>query len=237
MDTEISANARRAFAVVAVVAWFGMGLNFILTLFNAYPTVQTDPTLLGNNTDGIAGVIGRMIDFFSYFTIVSNILVAIVMTSLALGKLRPTFWGRVFRLDSLMMISITGIIFVALLAPTAHPVGLYVVTNAVEHYLVPVLVVLTWLIWGPRRWFSITGILAALIIPVIWAVYCLVRGAVINAYPYPFLNVAKYGLSTVLVTIVEVAILGIVIGLIYWGIDAIIVRVSTRNKVSVKVSA
>lgn len=216
---EYSENARRAFAVVAILAWFGMGLNLLLTVFNVYPSLNTDPTALGFNPDGIAGVIGRVLDFFTYFTIWSNILVAIVMTMLWRRTPLPTFVVRVLRLDSLVMITVTALVFIALLAPDVQLQGLEYVTNTIEHYLVPLLVIVTWLIWGPRRWIRLVDIPAALIIPIVWAIWALLRGAVINAYPYGFLNVAVHGLGTVIITIVEIAVFGMVLGLIFFLVD------------------
>lgn len=228
---EYSETARKVFGLLALITWANLALNFTLTIFNVYPSQNTNPNLLGFNPDGIAGLIGRSIDFFSYFTIVSNIVVALVLTWLwRRGSGWPSYWTRVFRLDSLMMITITCIVYIALLAPTANPRGLEVVTNALEHYIVPILVIITWLIWGPRGWFSVSAIFAALVVPILWAGYSLLRGAVIHAYPYPFLNVDALGFTAVLTTILEIAVFGVVLGFVFWGIEAVIVRVGSRTR-------
>jgi hypothetical protein len=60
------------------------------------------------------------------------------------------------------------------------------------------------------------------VIPLAWAAYTLVRGVFIDAYPYGFVNVADLGLQSVLVNIAEIAAFGIVLGLIFWGLDRLI---------------
>lgn len=194
----------------------------VLTIFNVYPPVDIQPNTLGNNPSGIEGLPGRVIDSLSYFTNLSNLLVAIVLTMLARN---PDRGGRVWhavRMDSLVMISITGLIYAIVLAPDAQVEGLDIIVNAIKHYIVPVLTVFLWLLLGPRRQLTFASVFTALVIPITWAAYTLVRGEFIQAYPYGFLNVIAYGLPAVLVNIAGVAALGIVLGLIFWAIDRLL---------------
>lgn len=219
-ESHLDGYPRLLFGLNALAAWSGIVLQLVITGSDMYRYTSTDPNLLGNNTSAV----GRLIDMFSYFTILSNLTVAIVMTILAL---RPRTSGRVFkvlRLDALVMITITGLLYALLLAASANNQGLQSVASAIEHDIVPILTVVVWLLVGPRDWIRLWMIPASLILPLAWAAYTLVRGAVINAYPYPFLNVAKYGLSSVVITILEIAVVGIVFGLVFWGIDRLLGR-------------
>jgi hypothetical protein len=222
--TQSSRAAHLAFGATAILAWFGMALNLILSALGTYPSLQTVPTLLGFNDPGIAGLPGRVFDFFTYFTIISNILVAIVMTMLWRN---PNRMGVIFRtifLDALLMISVTGLIYGVILAGGSKLQGLEVVTNTVEHYLVPLAAIITFILYGPRGRIRIGTIFAALILPIGWAVFALVRGAIINAYPYSFLDVSNLGYGTVFVNIFGIAVFGVVIGFILWAIDRLILR-------------
>lgn len=212
-------HAQIAFGIIALLAWFGMALNFVLTVLGVYPSTNTNPTLLGFNEPGLAGLPGRVFDFFTYFTILSNIVVAIIFTMLWRNPERRSTVFRTFFLDALLMISITGLIYGIVLAGGAHPQGLEHVTNTIEHYIVPALVVIVFIIYGPRRMIRLGTVFSALILPICWAIFALIRGGVITAYPYGFLDVADLGLTQVLINIVGVAILGIIIGLIYLLID------------------
>jgi len=211
--------ARPLFLVTALSATFGAGLSFILTVLGTYPSLNTDPSLLGNPDQG---ALGRIFDFFTYFTQWSNILVAVIMWMLVANPRRNGKVFRVLRLDTILMISVTGIIYQGLLASGAKNVGLELVTNFFLHQLTPIVVVVVWLLVGPRRQFKWLDIPLALILPIVWAVFALVRGTVINAYPYGFLDTDKHGLGTVIVTVIAIAIFGVIISAIYLGLDRLL---------------
>lgn len=211
---------RLLFALNAACAWVGLLLDTYSSAvgLNDYP--HPDPHLLGDNSSAV----GRLIDTYSYFTILSVLLVAVIMTILAI---KPSGHGRVFkvlRLDTLVMITVTGIIFWALLAGTFTPLGIDVISNQFDHTITPVVTIVVFLLVGPRNWIRWWTIPAAIVLPLAWAVYTLVRGSFIQAYPYTFLDVSKWGLASVLTTTAMIMVFGIVIGLIYWGLDALLGR-------------
>lgn len=210
----------------ALLACAGVLMSFVLAALGTYPSQNTDPTQLGNPDQG---AIGRILDYFTYFTIWSNIIVAIVMTMMAFNPSRNSFIFRVVRLDALLMITVTGIIYNAILAGSAKLQGFEVVTNFFNHLLVPIVTVVVWLLVGPRGWINWRIIGASLIIPIVWLVWALARGAVIGAYPYGFLNVAKFGYGTVLINVVGIVIFAIVLCVIFWGIDSLIRRVARSS--------
>ena len=227
-DTVNAAPWRRLlFALNALVAWFGVLLSFTLAALGTYPSGNTDPTLLGNPEQG---PLGRIFDFFTYFTEWSNIIVAVIMTMLALNPTRDSFWFRVFRLDALLMITITGLIYNAVLAANAKNVGLEVMSNFFVHVATPALTFAIWLVAGPRGWINWRIIFSALIIPIVWLVFALIRGAFINAYPYGFLNVATYGYGTVLLNVLYVVITAIVLCVIFWGLDWVVRKMVPDNR-------
>jgi len=215
-------SIRRAYAIAAGITWFGLGLGMVLTIFNVYPPVDVPPGALGVNPDGIAGLAGRVTDSLSYFTNLSNIIVAIVFTKLARNPDRGGGVWHAVRMDSLVMISITGLIYAIVLAPNAQVEGLDIIVNALKHYIVPVMTVALWLIVGPRRQVTFASVFTAIVIPITWAAYTLIRGHFIERYPYDFLNVVAYGLPAVLTNIAGVAALGIVLGLVFWAIDRLL---------------
>lgn len=226
IDTAVRAPAKgkAAFGATALLAGFGMALNLTLTALGTYPSTQTVPTLLGFNEPGLAGMPGRVFDFLSYFTILSNVVVIVVMAMLWRDPGRAGGVFRVLRMDALVMITVTGLIYWVVLAGSAELQGLEHVTNLIEHTLVPIATVVVFLVFGPRGQFRLSTVFAALILPIAWAVVTLVRGAVISAYPYGFINVAQHGYASVLTSIAGVAVLGILIGLLYLGLDRLLVR-------------
>ena len=153
----------RAYLVLAVVAWIGVALGLFVTFSGLYPTTGAGPTSF---TNADSGLLSGIVDYCSYFTHVSNILVAVVATILARTPERS---GRIFNvliLDGLVMIAVTGIVYNVLLAPVAPPQeGWEVPSNIVQHIVTPILTVLVFLIVGQHGRWSWRTPLQALSIP------------------------------------------------------------------------
>ena len=197
----------------------------MLSAGGIYPSTQTVPSQFGYaNATGLAGAVGRTLDFFSYFTIWSNIVVAVVATLLAIDPARDSRLLRVLRLDALLMITITGIVYAVVLAPNAHLTGWQVPANSLLHQITPLVTVVVWLVVGPRGWIAWRTVPESLVLPVVWIVFTLVRGAVIGAYPYPFIDVVKLGYGHVLVNLVVIAVIGVVIAVVLLGVDRLLSR-------------
>lgn len=222
--------ARILFIINAVVAWCALALSFTLNISGYYldSIDPATPTILGNTAEGIATPLERFFDWITYFTIWSNALVAIVMTVLVFKPglfTRPDrvgFIWRTLRLDSIIMIGVTGVIFNLLLSTEKS--GWDAVSNFMVHILSPIVATLVWFIAGPRGLISVKIIPAMLVVPIAWLVFALVRGGVINAYPYPFLDVATKGMASVLQFVVAIVVVALVWSFILWAIDRLLSR-------------
>ncbi len=216
--------ARPLFGVNALAAWASLGIQLWLSAGGVYPFTPTSASSLGWNQPGTAGALGRILDYLSYFTILSNIVVAVVMTMLWLRPDDVTYVRRVLRLDALLMITITGLVYAIVLAPISNPQGWQAVANDGLHFVVPTLTVFVWLVAGPRGWLEARIVPAALLLPLAWIAYTVVRGAVISAYPYPFLDVVTKGYGTVALNILGILVLGVVLALAFVGVDHLLGR-------------
>ena len=223
--------ARPLFILNAAVAWFAVALSLSLNLTGYYVDTldPTRPTLLGNVPDGIDTPIKRFFDWITYFTIWSNTTVAVVMTVLATRPnlfLRKDQVGgiwRTLRLDSVLMITVTGVVFNLLLAESGKQ-GLDWLSNNMLHVITPLLTFVVFVIAGPRGLLNVRVVFAALILPLIWAGFALARGAIIVAYPYPFLDAATNGWGPVFTFVIVIIVFAIILSFIFWGIDALIRR-------------
>lgn len=220
----ISGAARRAFAANAAIAWLGVVLTVILSGVGAYTFQEVEPGLYGEHPDGLAGVVSRLGDTASYFTIWSNVVVAVTMTLLARQPLRATPLLRVLRLDSILMITITAIVYAVLLAPSTEVVGWSRLTDPILHQITPAVTVIVWVVFGPRGWINRRTLLPALIVPIVWVAWILLRGSVIDAYPYDFVNISVYGVGPVTATMAGILAFGLVVMAIYWGVDVALRR-------------
>ncbi|HET7902734.1 MAG TPA: Pr6Pr family membrane protein [Candidatus Nanopelagicales bacterium] len=220
---------RPLIAVNALAAWFGVLLSAYLSV-SGYYLGKEDPakvSILGNVPSGHDQWYERLFDWLTYFTIWSNIVVAVVLTVL---WLRPGvfarrdgtgFVWRALRLDSVLMIVITGIVYNLVLA-TGGKTGADLVSDTTLHVVVPVLTLVVWLLAGPRGLLDLRVIAASLVLPIGWAAMALVRGAVVGAYPYPFLDVAKNGFASVLAFVGVILVVAVVLALVLLGLDRVL---------------
>ena len=221
---DLPRGARAAYAVNAGVAWLGVVLTLLISALDGYDRGPVDPGLYGDTATGLGGAPARLLDSLSYFTIWSNIVVAVSVTLLLASPLPATGARKVLRLAGLLMITVTGIVYQLLLAPTAMVTGWSVLTNPILHIVTPILTVVVWLVWGPRGWTSWRLVGASMLLPLAWIVWMLARGAVIGSYPYGFVNVDELGWPSVLATLGQIVVFGVIIGALLHGIDRLLVR-------------
>lgn len=156
-----------------------------------------------------AALSGGLGDFFSYFTILSNILGTLVF--LAAGAIAVAGRGRagsdvpgLLRGAAALYLVITGIVYGIALAHYDTPQVIPWV-NTVVHRVTPAVFAVDWLIDPPRRAPRFPRALVWLIFPVAYLVYSLARGAAVGWYPYPFLDPRVHGYAAVAVGCVLVA--------------------------------
>lgn len=162
---------------------------------------------------------GRVLNFFSYFTIQSNILLAIGAATLVVDPQRDGPGWRVLRFSGVLGMTITGIVFVTVLRPLVDLDGVRVLTNAGEHYVGPVLAVVGWLLFGPRPRLSWRIIGLTMLWPIGYLVYTLIRGELVAWYPYPFVDVIEHGLGRVLLNSLMITALFMAIAWAYLALD------------------
>lgn len=168
--------ARLAFAATAIVA-----MTYQFATLNASP--------------GYAKA-----NFFSFFTIQSNILAVAALFALvvrARSRRTPLFDG--VRGAAVLYMAITGIVFALLLSGLQEELQTAIPwVDFIVHKLMPVVLVADLLIDPPRHRLPRWTALAWLAYPVGWFAYTLVRGANVDWYPYPFVDVSKLGYDGVL---------------------------------------
>ncbi|MFC0527462.1 Pr6Pr family membrane protein [Phytohabitans kaempferiae] len=161
----------------------------------------------------------RVVNMFSYFTIQSNLLVLAAAATLAAVPARDGRWWRVLRLDGLLGITITGIVYATVLAGNRSLEGIEVWLNAAFHFFCPCWTLLGWLLFGPRPRITWWVVGAAFAWPAAWVAYTLVRGAVTGWYPYPFLDVGDLGYPVALRNVGFVLVLALAIAAILRYLD------------------
>lgn len=167
-------------------------------------------------------LIGRgqfeVVNFFSFFTVESNLFAAIILLysgNYVLTKRTPSSRLNWLRGASTLYMAITGIVFSLLLAGLEN-VQLTAVPwdNTVLHYIMPLAVVGLWLIDPPKQRFSYTKSLVWILFPLGYGAYTWIRGAIVGWYPYPFMNPDVSGISGLVAVSIGIAIGSALLGLI-----------------------
>jgi hypothetical protein len=162
----------------------------------------------------------RLVRLFSYFTIESNLIVLVTATLLALRPMRDGKIWRIARLDGLLGIVITGLVFAIVLAPQVHLTGAALVATIGFHYIAPWATLAAWLLFGPRPRLTWAVVAAAFVWPCAWLVYIFVQGGFTRWYPYPFLDATALGTGTALRNALLVLVIGVVIAVAFKLLDA-----------------
>lgn len=207
------ANLKQTFLILlAVIAWLAVLLQIALAVRTV--TAAGQSPLLG------------VVNTLSYFTILTNLIVAIVSTASALrGVSNPvdtsdTFLTRPSILSAVAVyIFVVGLTYSLLLRSIWDPTGLSAVLDVSLHDITPILYVLFWFFFVPKGTLRWSHPVYWLIYPVLYVVYCLVCGAVTGRYPYYFVDVTLLGYSKALLNTALMLIGFWIVGLVVVAID------------------
>jgi len=141
------------------------------------------------------------VHFFSFFTILTNViaagamLVPVVAPDSRLGRFldRPSV-----RTAIVGYIVIVGTVYYTLLRKLDNATGLHLYLEYVLHYVTPPLFVIDWLLFVPKGEIGWRNGLDSLAYPIAYLVWTMVHGAFAGWYPYPFIDVSKLGYGRML---------------------------------------
>lgn len=180
------------------------------------------------------------VNFFSFFTIDSNVGTVVVFLVGAVLLLRgggeDPHWFAVLRGSVTSYMAVTGIVYNMLLRGINVSEGSVLPwSNEVLHVVGPLLMVIDWLFAPGRSRLEWKTIGTIVIFPLVWAVYTMIRGPLAyndiagepTWYPYPFLNPANSSVGYVSVAF-YVLLIAAIIGLVGAGVIWVSRRRSRR---------
>ncbi|MFV8379425.1 Pr6Pr family membrane protein [Flavobacterium sp. LB3R33] len=194
----------RFLGIIAIVSWFAVALQLYLIILNRVVSLPE-----------------TIVRFFSFFTIQTNILVAICFTFLWLKP--KSKWGLFFSKPKnttaiTLYITIVGLVYNAILKFLWAPTGLQKVVDELLHSVIPLLVLLYWVLFVPKKALEFKNIFLWLIFPAVYLVYTLIRGAFFSFYPYPFVDVNLLGYNKVLLNSFFMLLAFLFFGTLFIGI-------------------
>jgi hypothetical protein len=179
----------------------------------------------------------NVLEMLSYYTIQSNVLVAVFFGILCWfdWKKQPwdDAWSRVLTGIFTIGITITMLVFHVLIAPTIASGGEYVVgslRDSMVHTVTPMLTLMHWFLFSPKGSMKATDPLFYLIQPIDYVVYLVIYtslggrftwGGVQSMYPYFFLNLEFYGVLGVLQFSAIILLLYLVLGYLLYFLDGV----------------
>jgi hypothetical protein len=185
--------ARACFGATAAVVLVGLVIQAGVVATNDAAVFPTVP--------------GRIFNMFCVFTVQSNTLVGVTTLMLALQPDRRSTSFRAARLAGLVGIVVTFIVYHAAISHLLELDGWALAADNLLHTVVPVLAVVGWLLYGPRGMTSARIAVLAAVFPICWMAFTLVRGPIVNWYPYHFIDVDKLGYGKVAINSVWIAVL------------------------------
>lgn len=161
-------------------------------------------------------------NYFSYFTIQSNVLGVIVLLIGGLRDPRSHRW-QLWRGAATLYLVITGIIYAVLLANIDVMLTDKWI-NTVEHRLIPIVLFLDWLLVPAGL--AVSGRLVGmwLIYPIVYGVYSLIRGPIVDWYPYPFLDPREQGYLSLSIGLVILVVVFALLAVSVAAVDGVLGR-------------
>jgi len=173
---------------LAIVGWVTILLQLYLIIENRQTSIPE-----------------TIIRFFSYFTILTNILVAAYLT-MQHDKSRTAA-------AVLLYIVIVGLVYNIILRPLWNPQGLQKWVDESLHTFIPLLFLWYWFLFAPKQNLQWKNVGGWLLFPLIYLIVVMIRGSFSHFYPYPFLNADEHGYTRVLLNCIILLIPFLLIGL------------------------
>jgi hypothetical protein len=176
---NLKENFRPFVICAAILVWFSVALQFSVSL-----------QLLGNDYPATVKL------FLSYFTVTTNIIVAICFTSLSFLKRNGSknLFAKSATLTAITVyIVVVGLIYNVMLRALVSPVGWARAADELLHMVSPLVFLFFWIFFVKKANLEYKQSISWLIYPLLYVVFVVIRGHLINKYPYPFIDVVQLG--------------------------------------------
>jgi len=187
-----------AAAIVALICWAGLAIQFSATYANQHDVVSTLWILV------------------RFFTVLTNLALAIIMTWVAIGRrVSPFLLGGIT-----LAILLVGVVYMTLLRGLIELSGGALLADTLLHKVSPVAMALWWLFFAPRAKLKRSDPIWWAAYPLAYFIYALVRGHYEGKYPYPFMNLDRLGPVQIAINAGGIAMAFIIAGFALVWIDS-----------------
>jgi hypothetical protein len=199
---------RSLLTIVAILGWFALAGQFYLIIENR-----------------VASIPETIMRYFGFFTILTNILVALCCNFLLLKS--NSYIGKFFLKHTTVTaiavyITIVGFVYNLILRFLWNPQGLDRVVDELLHTAIPILFIFLWLVFIPKAKLKWKNIFTWLIFPFLYLIYILIRGSFAGYYPYPFIDVNQLGYRKVFLNGLGILVAFLLVSILFVAIDKFI---------------
>ncbi|MGF6096043.1 Pr6Pr family membrane protein [Pseudomonas sp. 18175] len=179
---------KRFVAATALAGWAGLAIQQYLIFYSRW--------------ESGASLLGGLVNFFSFFTVLTNTLAAVVLSYAVVNRdssakrffLAPKVSGGIA-----VSIVVVGLAYNLLLRHLWQPEGFQFIADELLHDVMPVLFLIYWWRCVPKGALQLKHIGAWGIYPLVYFAYALLRGDLLGQYQYPFIDVGTLGYPQVFV--------------------------------------
>jgi hypothetical protein len=178
------------------------GLGFLISWF----AVIFQLILLIKNSE--QHLVETLIRFFSYFTILTNLLVALYFTARLLTlKFKNSFLLKKGSITALTVFILTvGIVYQIILRFTWEPTGFQMFVDELLHSVIPLYFLVYWFYFAKLEDIGFKSIKYWILYPLLYFAFILIRGHFSTFYPYPFIDVGSIGYHQTFINFVFVCL-------------------------------
>jgi hypothetical protein len=200
----------------ALIGWFAIITQFYLMMINRGTSVPE-----------------TIFRFFAFFTITTNILVALCFTYIFLGSNYRIgkFFSKASTVTAITVyIIIVGIVYNVILRFTWNPPGLQKLVDELLHSVIPVISVIFWVVLVPASQLKWKNAFPWLIYPIFYMAYVIILGAITTHYPYLFIDVNRLGYNKALMNAALVLLALFLLSLVLIGTGKIMKNIDRDEK-------
>ena len=215
-----TAPTRQIYAAgVALLAWVALAVQLWLTM--GIVLAQGRGSMMG------------LVVYFGFFTVLTNLLAALVMTGHAAG---PGFSAYKRAASPVVMtttaaaITMVGAVYFLILRHLWKPEGAQFWADVALHYVVPTLVVAFWAWTVPARALGFKDVPWLFAYPLVYLVYVFARGEIVQLYPYAFIDVLAIGYNAALLNAAGMMVAyALTVGL-FCGLKMVFSSITLKNQ-------
>ncbi|MBV4450998.1 MULTISPECIES: Pr6Pr family membrane protein [Pseudomonas] len=204
---------KRFAAATALAGWAGLAIQQYLIFYSRW--------------ESGASLLGGLINFFSFFTVLTNTLAMVVLSYAWVERdsaAKRFFGGPVISSGIAVSILVVGLAYNLLLRHLWQPEGFQFIADELLHDVMPVLFFIYWWRCVPKGSLRLKHIAGWVVYPLVYFGYALLRGDLLGQYQYPFIDVLTLGYPQVFVNAGGILAGFVVIALAVVSLDTFLKR-------------